>query len=502
MRKISVGNKSRFAIFTVIIIVIIAILLVGVQTTLGMEKPKYNIEKGSLIYDKEYSPIKLEQDATMREKWDGNYYLTEGKNEEVNIGKHGVVYKQSRRALELYGKFFEIDKNGSVTKMLDKTEINDTSKDTFFKLDDRKYLIVSRNITNTTRSLSTKDYLLIVLDKAGNAQIMNHEVNAKILNQTFIDTPTFQFDIANEKLIFAENTLDLKKIIGSTNEYKEKEKGQPIVNQVLANNINSNQTNQENVTTTNGNGNTGGGSGEETVIQVDVGGGSGGSTSTITTISGGTNAGTTISGNSSKSSSSSSKNNNKTQSLDKSVTLNSVTSGVSHIDVNYYIVDPQGQYKAVYLLVDGGNNTKTIALDKGATNYRITGLESNTEYKITLGTKGVNTKGETIDIIEDVIETKTLKNQPKLQITKIASGRIYFTLKLDSNYVIDSGNLVMYVDNQKQETAQINLQSAYTNEGWSSSFKYVPGSQIVLKTENVYYNGVEVPFELYAKTRN
>lgn len=499
MRKISVGNKSRFAIFTIIIIAIIIILLVGVRTTLGMEKPKYNIEKGSLIYDIEYSPIKLEQDATMREKWDGNYYLTEGKNEEVSIGKHGVVYKQSRRALELYGKFFEIDKNGAVTKMTEKTEINDTSKDTFFKLDDRKYLIISRNITNTTRSLSTKDYLLIVLDKAGNAQIMNHEVNAKILNQTFIDTPTFQFDIANEKLIFADNTLDLKKIIGSTNEYKEKDNKQPTANQTVPNNTNQNQINQENNLSTNGNG--GASTGEETIIQVDVGGSSGGGSSTITTISGGTNTGTTISGNSSKSSSNSS-NNNKTQSLDKSVTLNSVTSGVSHIDVNYYIVDPQGQYKAVYLLVDGGNNSRTIALDKGATSYRITGLESNTEYKITLGTKGVNSRGETVDIIEDVIETKTLKNQPKLQITKIASGRIYFTLKLDQNYIIDSGNLVMYVDGQKQETAQINLQSAYTNAGWSSSFKYVPGSQIILKTENVYYNGDEVPFELYAKTRN
>ena len=41
-----------------------------------------------------------------------------------------------------------------------------------------------------------------------------------------IETPTFKFDCSNEKLIFDEGQLDLKKIIGSTNQYIEQLDGQ------------------------------------------------------------------------------------------------------------------------------------------------------------------------------------------------------------------------------------------------------------------------------------
>lgn len=515
MRKISVGNKGRFATFTIIIITIVVIMLLGLKTSLGMEKTKYSIENGSFLYDIEYSPIKLEEDATLKQKWNGNYYLTEGSKEEQNIGKYAVIYKQKRRALELHGKFFEIESDGSITKYFDKSEINDTSKDRFFKIDDRKYLIVSRNITNPTRSLSTKDYLIVILDKAGNAQIMNHEVNAKMLNQTFIDTPTFQFDIANEKLLLPEKTLDLKKIIGSTNEYKEKEQSGHGENeseeQETNNTTEENQTSSEETVQQNGEnagGNSGGNSGE-TIIEVNTGGGnSGGSTSTITTVggtvnptSGGSNLSGTSSGTTTKVGDNGS-NENQNLKFEKSVTLNKVTAGASYIDVSYYIVDPQGQYKTVYMIVDGGNSTRTIALDKGSTQYRITKLEPNTNYKITVGSKTVGTKGTTVDTIEDVVETRTIRNKSTLKVTKISGGRIYFNLKLDSSYIIDSGKIAIYNNSEYKESMPINIQSAYTSSGWSSSFAYEPGKEITLKLEDVKYNGENTNYNLYAKVKN
>ena len=514
MRKISVGNKSKFIVFTIVIIVIIIILISGLNLSLGMKKSTYTIETGSFLYDIEYNPIKLEENATLKEKWNGDYYLTEGKKNEYNVGQQVVVYRQNRSTLELFGVFFELKADGTVIKLYDNNEITDTSNDRFFKIADRKYLIISKNITNPTRTLNTKDYLMVVLDKAGNAQIMNYELNAKMLNQVYIDTPSFQFDVANEKLIFEHNTLDLKKILGSTNEFKEMprknndDNSTNAVNQEVV--IEGNNTiemqnttqapEQTNAPTIVNSGNNGGGStggGEDTIIQVNTG-----SNQSGTPVSGGSVVVPTNNGkSSSSSSSSSSENKNKDQVFDKSVTLNKVTSGVSYIDVDYYIVDPQGQYKAVYMLVDGNGVNRTIALDKSNTNYRITGLESNTNYKITIGSKSVNSKGTTVDVIEDVLETRTLKNNSSIKITKVAGGRVYFNLKLDSNFLIDSGSVSIYINNQKTETIPINLQKVYTSGGWNGSFEYENASEIALRVEDVMYNGEESQISLYTKIR-
>ena len=71
-----------------------------------------------------------------------------------------------------------------------------------------------------------------------------------------INTQTFSFDVANEKLIYNEKEIDLKKIIGSTNQYIEPEEKQDpatiiqnINNQSSV--TNNNQTNINNDTTIN-----------------------------------------------------------------------------------------------------------------------------------------------------------------------------------------------------------------------------------------------------------
>lgn len=515
MRKISVGNKSKFLAFTVVILVIIILFIRGLRLSLGMKKNTYTLESGSFLYDIEYNPVKTEQNATLKQKWNGNYYLKEGEKnenkEEFNIGKEAVSYKPTRRSLELYGNFFEIKADGSVTKYYDKNEINDTSTDRFYKIADRKYLIISRNITNPTRSLNTKDYLIVVLDKAGNAQIMNNELNAKMLSKTYIDTPTFEFDVANEKLQFENNTLDLKKIIGSTNEFKELPKKKQEENQIkqteLVEGNNTEENNEQGqgqaeATAIASAGGTGsGGSGEETIIQVNTGSNQSGSAGAIagTAIAGaasGTTSGTSMGTNMGNSS-----NKQQNQVFDKSVTINKVTAGVSHIDVNYYIIDPQGQYKAVYMVVEGNGENRSIALDKSNTNYRITGLDSNTNYKITFSSKSVNSKGTTIDVIEDVTETRTLKNRSTIKITRVAGGKVYYNLKLDPNYVIDSGTLALYVDGQRVNSTPVNLQSVYTSGGWSGSFSYQNAREIALRVEDVIYDGSESDVSIYTKIK-
>ena len=64
---------------------------------------------------------------------------------------------------------------------------------------------------------------MIDLDKVGNATFTNHKVNLKSFSASTIVTSNYTFDIANEILSYGSEKIDLKKIIGSTNNYTKKD---------------------------------------------------------------------------------------------------------------------------------------------------------------------------------------------------------------------------------------------------------------------------------------
>ena len=150
---------------------------------------------------------------------------------------------------------YRIYMDGTVSKLTQNNTISRISEDQLYKLGDRKYMVVGNTIVNQTGALSTQNYLLILLDKAGNTYLLNNELNSKTINPMVIRTQTFEFDVANEKLIYQGNEIDLKKIIGSTNNYVEpEEKEETEQNTVLGQGgtgttiiqNNNNQTNIEN----------------------------------------------------------------------------------------------------------------------------------------------------------------------------------------------------------------------------------------------------------------
>ena len=118
---------------------------------------------------------------------------------------------------------YRIYMDGAVSKLSQNNTISRISEDQFYKLGDRKYMVVGNTIVNQTGALSTQNYLLILLDKAGNTYLLNNELNSKTINPMIIRTQTFEFDVANEKLIYQGNEIDLKKVIGSTKNYVEPE---------------------------------------------------------------------------------------------------------------------------------------------------------------------------------------------------------------------------------------------------------------------------------------
>lgn len=498
MRALAAGNKKRFALFAIIIITIIILLITSLRLALKHEPEQYKIESNITLYDSDYVPIKTEEEATINKRWDGNYYLTLNNSKSTyKLNKKVVSFNEKNSKVTLYGEVFKVLFDGQVEKYIKDTEIKNNSGDQFYKIADRQYLLISDSIKNDSGSISTSKYLYVIIDKSGNTLILNNEIYAKTINPIVLTTSSYKFDIANEKLLVGSNEIDLKKIIGSSNEYKEKEpeEQEENTNETTKedtedeedNKNNNNNNNNENIWGPNGNMQNGEGSVN-------------GNQNTQAGQNGNVNNGGTVEQGGGIISS----DKNKTP-LAKSVSLRGAIATSSYIDIEYAVQDPEHKYQTVYAFVEAVGYENMIALDKNATTYRLTDLEPNTEYKITLGYKQITADNEIEDQIEDVLSVRTTRINAKLDITKVLAGKqkVYFNLKLDQNYAFDYAKVALYVDGMKESDLVVNLTEAVKQNGWSNVLTFENyGSEIVLQVEGTSHDGTPVSTNIQAKYRN
>lgn len=489
MRSLAAGNKKRFAIFAIIIIIIIILLITCLRLALNHEVEEYRIESNVTLYDSEYEPLQPEEAGTITKKWDGNYYLTlDNTNETYKLNPEVVSYNGNNSQVTLYGDVFKVLLDGQVEKYSKDTTIRNTSEDAFYKIADRQYLMISNSIKNEFGSISTSKYLYIIIDKSGNTLLLNNEIYARTINPIVLSTSSYRFDIANEKLIVGNDEIDLKKIIGSSNEYVEKDEEKDIDWQNLI------PDNQE--TTSSNNGSEGTQNSDETTTNNQGG------------VQTGTNAGTSNGGSGSSAGGDTVINNNtetnKTP-LSKSVSLRGAIATSSYIDIEYAVSDPENRYQTVYAFIEAVGYENTIALDKNTTTYRLTDLEPNTEYKITLGYKEITEDNEVVDNIEDVLSVRTTKINASLDVTRVSTGskKVYFNLKLDQNYAFDYAKIALYVDGIKESDMEVNLTEAVKTDGWSNVLSYENyGSEITLQLEGTSHDGSVIETNIQANYRN
>lgn len=485
MRALAAGNKKRFALFAIIIITIIILLITSLRLALKHETEQYKIET---LYDSDYVPIKTEEEATINKKWDGNYYLTLNNSKSTyKLNKKVVSFNEAKSKVTLYGEVFKVLFDGQVEKYVKDTEIKNNSGDQFYKIADRQYLLISDSIRNESGSISTSKYLYVIIDKSGNTLILNNQIYAKTINPIVLTTSSYKFDIANEKLIVGSNEIDLKKIIGSSNEYKEKEPEEDT-NEDKEDSKDKVEHEQNNNNNENQNSNIQ--NGEGTAV---------GNQNTQNNQNNNSNSGSNVQGGGITNS-----NTNKTP-LSKSVSLRGAIATSSYIDIEYAVQDPEHKYQTVYAFVEAVGYENMIALDKNATTYRLTDLEPNTEYKITLGYKQITADNEIEDQIEDVLSVRTTRINAKLDITKVLAGKqkVYFNLKLDQNYAFDYAKVALYVDGMKESDLVVNLTEAVKQNGWSNVLTFENyGSEIVLQVEGTSHDGTPVSTNIQAKYRN
>lgn len=482
MRKLNNKNKLFILLFSLIIIGIIGIFIYSMRMTGKFDKSSaiYSISTNSVVFNNDSILLDTKQGGNILKNWDNSYYYVGFDDKTYDLGNRTVVYEKAIEELYIFGDNYFVSENGNVSKNTDQTMISNTNASSFYKLDDRVYLIVSKDIYVEDKTIYASKYLIVTIDKQGNASFLNDVINVKTINPLKIEFGEYEFDVANEKLSINNNVIDLKLINGSTNEYVPRDKDKVNIEDVdmkefidaynkLVNDF-SQYVNNANINSSGGNSYI-----NNTII---------------------TNGSSGNSGNAA---------NNKTN-INKRVSLRGTISYPTYIDVTYVVTDPEEKYQAVYLLISGSRDgeltTEKVLLDKYDTTYRLVGLEPESEYTISLGYVEVvdmNGDKELFDNIEDVIKVRTTDVDSTLVVDKIIPGYVNCTFKMSEKYALQSGKIVLYADNREIDIVNINIKQALSKDGFKAKLKLEEGSVFTLRVEEALYNGKDVDLNIESK---
>ena len=446
MRKYDIKNKRNIGIIIVISVIIIIMFSLIISLFLNAEKKEYQVVDGTLVFDKDKTIVKVDNSGIIKTKWNNDYYLIYN-DDNYELGDTAIAFNEGSGYIYLYGRYYEIGNGDEIKVTSDETVIENSALTKFYKLADRKYLVVDNKIKSSDGLLSTTDFLMVDLDKVGNATLTNHKVSLKTFSETVIVTSNYTFDIANEILTYGSDTIDLKKIIGSSNTYTKEE---------LAPEENKGSGGGNGVTdVTDGPGGTGTGGG----------GGNGNGTGTGTGNGNGAGTGDGNGSGSGNGSGGGSGNNNvileEIKKASKNTSIVSVISTVNSINIDYVIYDPYNEYTSVYMEFRraDSNSIETIHLSSNDTNYVISNnIVPNTEYVIVFKCTYMDLEtGEEVRETIDEINTTTKLPSISMKVTNTSFGKITYQITTDNSYNITSGLITVYVNDEKYTSFNINI---------------------------------------------
>ena len=426
-RKYDIRNKRSFLIISILSIAVIVVFSLFIYKYLHTSKIEYIIEAGSVVQDVNKNYISIEEDAILKKRWNDSYYLIYQDNK-INLGKNVVAYNTISGKMQLYGTFYEIEETGKIVLNKDETILANTTVPKFYKLADREYLLIDKRIVSDDRSINASDYLLVELDKLGNAKLSNYKLNLKTISPTTLVGSKYSFDIALEKLYFGKKEIDLKKIIGSTNQYVEKEKKEDDKKDTDGN---GSTTNTTSTTTNTNNGIANNGSGFNNVIpNEDV-------------INNNNNTDNVINN---KDETSEIANIDEIKSKTKMTSIVRVSEGLYQIDIDYVVYDPYNEYESIYVEITKKDKIDVIYLSKNDTHLLIDDLAPNTEYKLNFIYTVAS--GENNSIVPTTFDSMVLRTKKPsysygISVYKLSkvTNQLTYKVSLQEGYPVDSVNV-------------------------------------------------------------
>ena len=216
-RTLNRKNKIFISLFVIIILAIVGILIYSVKLTGYKTNRVYDINENHVLFADDFSYVDTRDGGKIEKSWDNEYRFISNENVSYPLGTSPVIYDKTLGEIIVIGKKYQVLSDGSIKEIDDNFEAKDSVMPYFFKLQDRKYLIIYKEIMDENKTVYAKNYLMVDIDKQGNASLLNDTINVKTINPSKLSFDNYVFDVANEKLMYKESVIDLKQVIGSTN---------------------------------------------------------------------------------------------------------------------------------------------------------------------------------------------------------------------------------------------------------------------------------------------
>ena len=218
MKRVRKFKKATWIVFSILAAVIAAAFVVmGVTAvrTASAKEPAVELAAGTVIYDSTCTPIQLTE-STLVSRENGVYFLKQS-DADIPLGAHTLAYDGS--GVRVFGGGYRIDADGSICSVTDQDSFSELGTGAIFKLADRRYAIAASAIADADHVFSADGYLFILMDVVGNARLYSNNMSLKTTQPTTVEGGSITFDIANELMTAGKLTIDLGKLIGTTNTY-------------------------------------------------------------------------------------------------------------------------------------------------------------------------------------------------------------------------------------------------------------------------------------------
>ncbi|MCR5830425.1 MAG: hypothetical protein K6F93_08795 [Lachnospiraceae bacterium] len=221
MRKLDKKSMFSFYAFALAIVAIGAIVVVMMTMGMGKNEDPYVVGASSIVYDAENHAIEVNEESVIEKKWDGKYYLKTPEGQGHCLGEQVVMYESSSGSVRTYGGGLEVTDDGGIKSIEGVMDITDFSTPGFYKLADRKYLLVGPEISTEDKVVDTTGFLYLILDTAGNALLFNGDTNVKTAVPSKIYVGDYEFDVANEVFVKGDRRINTASMMGTTSAYSE-----------------------------------------------------------------------------------------------------------------------------------------------------------------------------------------------------------------------------------------------------------------------------------------